>query len=439
MSLMLAVSILGIYFVIRNIRVRKIESELALPLEMSEAEKTQFAVFMEKWGLATGVAGITSIEAIYSLSLIDENVLKAIDFSYNADISKFRDLTRFIETNLGPGDGLVGSLSRIQGYTAERVVAMNLISQGHVVEFPESASQRGFDLLVDGHRFQVKNTLTPNIIHKHIETYPEIPVIVNSEMGAYFVDNPMVLVDPELSNAQIKAMVQNTIDGADLLDSAATHIPFITLGLSSFKEAKLMVERKTDITTAGKHVVYDTASIGLGGAGGAKLGTLIGSVLGPAGAGAGLIVGSIIGTLSGRYFANKIKRLKLNKKQDELDNALIEVGNILTTVIDKKRNLLSQKKNRVVNATKVPWWNFVWPSRKAYIVRGLEKKYLQAIAYLDEFKKNLLSLDSLQAGKEAYKTVAGGGYYDPNLLEAIRKVNLVWEEIQKEMRKLGMA
>ncbi len=31
-----------------------------------------------------------------------------------------------------------------------KTVALNLVRQGHIVEFPESANQAGWDLLVDG-------------------------------------------------------------------------------------------------------------------------------------------------------------------------------------------------------------------------------------------------------------------------------------------------
>jgi len=429
----------GTYLLLKDKRSKKIKRELEQPLEMTGEEKTRFSEFMDKWGLTAGVAGITIYDAIYSISLLDENTLQALDFSSAADLSNFHDITQYIETHFGAGSGLAGSLERLEGYTAEQVAAAHLVSQGHVVEFPETSNQSGYDLLVDGHPFQVKDTMSPGLISEHLEKYPDIPVIINSEMGAYFAGNENVIVDPDLSHDQIAAAVHHTIDGVNALDAASIHIPFITLALSSVKEGSLMLAKKTDIKTAGKHVLYDTASVGLGGAAGAKMGTLAGSFLGPVGAGVGLVLGGIAGALGGKMLARKIKRSGLAKRQADYDSALVEVGLALPEVIDKKIELLNAKMNRTAKAVKVPWWHSIWPSREAYIVDRLKGMYQQAVEHLEELKIRLQSLPPVEAGKEAYKTAAEGGYYDPRLMEAMRKVNLAYEELLKEMRKLGLA
>lgn len=271
----------GILLYSREQQSQKIKQELQKELKMTREEKNTFSVFMDEWGLPIGVGGITLYDAIYSISLIDDNVLQAVDFSSAADLSSFRDLSQFITASYNGGSGLEGSLARLEGYTAEKVTATHLISQGHVVEFPETSNQAGYDLLEDGHTFQVKDTLTPGLINEHLEKYPDIPVIINSEMGAHFTGHPNVIVDPDLSHDQIAATVQHTIDGINLLDVAPLHIPFITLALSSMKEVSLLLAKKTDFKTAGKYVLYDTASVGIGGAAGAKIGILIGSAAGP--------------------------------------------------------------------------------------------------------------------------------------------------------------
>jgi len=292
MTTILVVAILGAaYLYLRNKRSEKIKAELERPLPMIDGEESRFSKFMDKWGLTAGVAGITIYDAVYSISLVDENVLRAMDFSSAADLSNFHDIMAYIKTHFEDGPGLEGSLERLEGYTAEQVVAAHLVAEGHVVEFPETPNQPGYDLLVDGHPFQVKNTMSPDLIREHLDKYPDIPVIVNSEMGIYFEGNEIVIVDPELSHDEIAVAVQHTIDGVDALDAASAHIPLVTLALSSIKESSLLLARKTDLQTAGKHVLYDTASVGLGGAVFGKIGTMVGSFFGPVGAGVGLVLG----------------------------------------------------------------------------------------------------------------------------------------------------
>jgi len=437
---LLTIAILsGIYAYLRDWRAKRIRRELERPLVMTDSEKTRFSGFMEKWGLVAGVAGITVCDAVYSVSLIDENVLAALDFSSVADLSTFSDISQYMDAHFAAGAGLVGSLARLQGYTAEQVAAAHLASQGHVVEFPDAANQPGYDLLVDGHPFQVKDTLSPGLINEHLANYPDIPVIVNTEMGVRFADNPNVIVDPDLSHEQIAVAVDQTIEGVSLLDTAHVHIPLITLALSCLKEGSLLLAGKTDVKTAGSHVLYDTASVGLGGAAGAKIGVLAGSPLGPAGAGIGLVLGGVIGAITGRVLAGKIKHSRLKEKQAAYNSAVIDVGQVMPAVIDNKKQLVAEKMERAVKAVKVPWWRHIWPSREEYLAEGLKGRYRQTLDRLNELKNRMQSLSPCQAGEEACKIVAEGGFYDPALTEALARVREAQEELLKEMRRLGLA
>lgn len=439
MLTLLTIAILsGIYAFLRDWRAKRIRRELERPLVMTDSEKTRFSSFMERWGLVSGVAGITVYDAVYSVSLIDENVLTALDFSSAADLSSFGDITRYVGTHFAAGDGLTGSLARLQGYTAERAAAAHLVSQGHVVEFPDTANQPGYDLLVDGHPFQVKDTLSPGLINEHLGNYPDIPVIVNTEMGAHFAGNPNVIIDPDLSHEQIATAVNQTIEGVSLLDTAHVHIPLVTLILSCLKEGSLLLAGKTDVKTAGSHVLYDTASVGLGGAAGARIGILAGGPLGPAGAGAGLVLGGLIGAITGRILARKIKHSRLKEKQEAYSGAVIDVGQVMPAVIDNKKQLVAAKMDRAVKAVKLPWWRHIWPSREEYLAGGLKDRYRQTLDGLEELKNRMQSLPPCQAGEEACKIVAAGGFYDPALAEALARVREAQDELLKEMRRLGL-
>ena len=111
----------------------------------------------------------------------------------------------------------------------------------------------------------------------------------------------------------------------------------------------------------------------------------------------------------------------------------------MPAVIDKKKQLIATKMERVVKAAKIPWWHSFWPSRENYIVEGVKTRYQQAIAKLDELKNHLQSLSPLSAGEEVCKTAAEGGFYDPALMEALARVKQAQEDLLKEMRRLGLA
>ena len=175
----------------------------------------------------------------------------------------------------------------------------------------------------------------------------------------------------------------------------------------------------------------------MGGAILGKIGTMVGSFLGPVGAGVGLFLGGILGALGGKKIAKVIKYSGYEQRRAAYESALVEVGATLPVVIDKKKELLNIKMNRATKAMKIPWWDSI--SREAYIVSGVRKLYQQAIMHLEEIKVHIKSLTPVEAGQEAYKMVAEGGYYDPRLMEAMRKVNLAYNELLKEMRRLGMA
>lgn len=65
---------------------------------------------------------------------------------------------------------IAGAMERLEGYTAERIVAAHLVAQGHIVEFADIPNQEGWDILVDGHPIQVKCVMDPLILFGNIWT-----------------------------------------------------------------------------------------------------------------------------------------------------------------------------------------------------------------------------------------------------------------------------
>jgi hypothetical protein len=175
------------------------------------------------------IATISTGEFLYDYIRIDPDVVKGIDFARADDLSSiasFSVFARDIDTTVNTGD-----IAQLQGYVAEKFVALELQARGHDVQFPETSNQAGWDILVDGMPFQVKNWATPQGVYEHFEKYPDIPVLVNEDISAHFENNPMVYPVEGVSNTDIIDLTKTNLDlGADLHDF---QIPIISLLVSS--------------------------------------------------------------------------------------------------------------------------------------------------------------------------------------------------------------
>jgi hypothetical protein len=141
------------------------EFHLALqqPIRRAEAQGRNLESIMLGPKLLAGTkedlayAGITLGDFLYDYIRIDPLVVEGIDFARQEDLHNFLSFAHFADHQQElTGTALAGSISNLQGYVAERVVAHHLEAAGHDVSFPDISNQEGFDILVDGHPFQVK-------------------------------------------------------------------------------------------------------------------------------------------------------------------------------------------------------------------------------------------------------------------------------------------
>ncbi len=122
------------------------------------------------------LSGMVLVDFLFDLSAIDSMVLDAADFSHKADLSSPFEFAQFAEKlSILPAGSLSGHEANLMGYTAERIVASRLTENGHIVSIPDSATQPGFDLVVDGKEFQVQCIKAENfaILERHFEKYPD--------------------------------------------------------------------------------------------------------------------------------------------------------------------------------------------------------------------------------------------------------------------------
>jgi hypothetical protein len=237
------------------------------------------------------LGGMVLGDLLFDLSAIDPKVLEAADFSHRADLSGPFDFAAFAESIKDlPAASLKGHEANLMGYTAERIVAERLIENGHLVSIPDSATQPGFDLIVDGKEFQVK-CVTENdiaIIERHFEKYPDTPVIANAEVAdivsesapdwasqVFFVEGYTYEFANGLSQSSLEA-------GAEIGEYEL--LPFIA-SLSAIRNAHGWWIGQQSLGETAFNVTLDTSSKGILAIAGGFMGNGLGLlVFGPAGA-----------------------------------------------------------------------------------------------------------------------------------------------------------
>lgn len=194
---------------------------------------------------ARAYGALTFGDLLYDWMRIEPHVLEAIDFVRVGDLADIFTFARH-------ADGIqalshashFGNVTQLQGYVAERVAAGMLRAQGAEVEIPASASQPGYDLIVNGQPCQIKCLDDPSGVYTHLGRYPDIPVLVNEELAPQFAENGRVMALPGLNHDQVRESTESSLGaGADLLDF---EIPLISSALQAGRNAIALARKHTD-------------------------------------------------------------------------------------------------------------------------------------------------------------------------------------------------
>jgi hypothetical protein len=258
--------------------------------------------------LETAVVGTTVFDVLYNTARFDPFVLAGISHLHHAqDFQNLGDLITYMKENIitsEPGQAAWRQMiHKYKGYTGEQIAADHLEASGHVVSLPKSGTQPGFDLSsagpeIDG-EINVKVTDDPAYIQQHLDKQPDIPVYTNAEMSDAFADHPQVIIDPNLSVQEAFHSTSEAFAGIDALGDYIDAVPFVTLGIATFKHGRGVVEGRKSLGDAAELVALDTAGVGIGGLVGAKVGLGIGVALAPVTGGASAVVIPALVTLAG--------------------------------------------------------------------------------------------------------------------------------------------
>lgn len=291
---------------------------------------------------ARAYGALTFGDLLYDWMRIEPHVLEAIDFVRVGDLADIFTFARH-------ADGIqalshashFGNVTQLQGYVAERVAAGMLRAQGAEVEIPASASQPGYDLIVNGQPCQIKCLDDPSGVYTHLGRYPDIPVLVNEELAPQFAENGRVMALPGLNHDQVRESTESSLGaGADLLDF---EIPLISSALQAGRNAIALARKHTDWRAAAENFGIDSLARIAGGKVGAASAAVSVGLIGVTG-GWLMIVAPILGAIGGYAGAGRVAdkskmllfcRQETEELADALRAYLAAAIKVLRTMIER--------------------------------------------------------------------------------------------------------
>lgn len=311
------------------------------------------------------LASLTLGDLVYNLHRLDPNVLQAADFSRAEDLADPIEFASFAHRIAEMGaDSELGAFSNLKGYVAEQLVAAQLLEQGHIVEFPATSNQAGWDLSVDGVKFQVKNASDLSLLHRHFDMGYDYPVIANSEVADMLAGHvPDTLPDwadqvhfvEGYSQSAVEHATHQTLDAGD--DLLHPDVPVFAVMLVGLRHLQRFNGGELSATQAVQEILVDgTVRAGLAVAGnyaGVTVGLL---AFGPAGA---LVLGSALPVLS-RWHATSVKKgLDALVRSDSYKAWDRDCREALGTLIDVLKCKLQDKAERMKQRVPDPSANVV--------------------------------------------------------------------------------
>ena len=316
-------------------------------LDTTESQRLAELLFCAKGESAfnASIATLTLGDIVYSAAAIDPMVIKAADFARVEDLGDplaFADFANKLLA-LRPAS-MQGAINNLKGYVAEQVVAEELVAQGHQVEFPAESTQEGWDLIVDGVKFQVKCLADISGLGTHFNKY-EFPVLANSELADQIPPEwtDRVFFVEGYSEELVTHITEHALEaGEGVFDPA---VPEFVLGAKAARSFMSYRAGKVSGVQAIEQLLLDgSARAGLAAIGG-YVGSSIGLlVFGPAGA---MVLGAALPVLS-QVKANAVtgildKHVMMDEWQDKMEISLNSLYTCLNCQIDKKLQLLRLK------------------------------------------------------------------------------------------------
>lgn len=312
-------------------------------------------VLSKNRGDAFEMAAVTALSAgdvLYNAVSIDPMVLAAADFSRSEDPGDIFQFSVFAERVGSMSEAAAaGAGNNLRGYVSEQLVAARLSEVGHVVSFPETSNNAGFDLLVDGVPFQVKCLQGLEGLRTHFGKYPDMPVYANAELAeavinsgeewaklVFYVDG----FDREIAHLIMTASLETAEALGDL------NVPFFAMAVSSARNLHRVWRGRIPLSDLPFSVVMDASVKGGLSAIGALSGKAVGLfAFGPAGALVLSGVGGVSALVGAGWTREQATRLLSSEWLSDLDASTERFRAALLAVVRDKVAMLKAKKSGV--------------------------------------------------------------------------------------------
>jgi tetratricopeptide (TPR) repeat protein len=336
-------------------------------------------------------------QGYYDWLKVDDRAVDAIKFALGKGDHGFEDIynaaSRAAESD--------AAFDRLLGYVGEQIAAKDLAEQGCVVSFPDSPTQEGYDLIVDGTPLQVKTTLAEHHIRNALEMHPDISVLAPYELLDSPIATENVIFTPNFTHELTEYIADDSIEAINDL-GIEMPIPILTVAYVGYREIKKVRHGKEAqqalfegttkvllVSTGGKlgavvglgtgaaaisagigsYVSWGAAaSVGItvgssiAAAAGAKYGLVVGGaaflILGPLGAVAVAAAGTMGGAWLGRVLGDWIiKKLKFRGHMDVIEPVVTSAQRCRKLLLHGLRDrlvALQTKRSKILSRVLVP-------------------------------------------------------------------------------------
>jgi hypothetical protein len=333
----------------------------------------------------SGESGWTGALTLHRLYETDGNVVESLSHLIHRRLEAFADMHKPPHRGADSGEVLrdPGTYDRL---FAERIVSGSLKGRAHDAAFTSGPDGRAHHMVVDGRTIDIGVPL--GFDHQnHFSEFPGTGILTpedffQTEEGLFTIDHTpgsyklSILgtagldaafgtdkaLAGDIAGATPHAPVLAPAGDAALASSHAPVLasmgdvefqnPFLTLGLSTLREIRLLKKKHTTLLTSVKNIGLDAAGTGIGSFAGAKAGATIGTAVAPGmGSVVGAIIGGISGAFAGRKISNKIKfaqaetaRNHYERKIQEFQQRVLDVTreamDTLETLLAKEQSVL---------------------------------------------------------------------------------------------------
>mgnify|MGYP003681891998 CR=1 FL=1 len=325
-------------------------------LDLTERKPSRpFRKLADEIAFSSQLSALTLGDIILTNALINPHAIEGIDFARQPDLGDPTSFGIWADkvTSLSPA-AYMGNFNGVKGYVAEQMVAAELVSTGHDVEFPSSSSQAGWDLIVDGVETQVKCIGSISGLRDHFDKY-DYPVIANSELASSIDHLPVELAEKVFfiegfSDRLVTQLTSDSIHtGVDLLNP---NIPTFALGLSAcrqfFKYKKGEISGDQAIEMA---ILEGSTRVGLA-IGGGYIGTGIGLLFyGPAGA---LILSNLLPVISQLASPIVLDQFKDQKFKAWEQKATLKINASIDQLLNSLQNKIYKIQRKVTELSSSP-------------------------------------------------------------------------------------